>query len=80
MLCEFKNIFGIPNEGFHKQRMFGLALWDIVGTIILILIISRYFAINIITTSICMIILFIFLHWLFCVDTALNKFLFGYNT
>lgn len=32
--CPFANALGVPGEGVHKTRIFGLALFDIVATII----------------------------------------------
>lgn len=31
MLCEYKDIFGKPNEGFHRFRVFGFAAVDVAG-------------------------------------------------
>lgn len=76
-LCEYKNIFGKPNEGFHKERFFGLALYDVVGTIIIGIMISKYFKIDLLKTFIILTLFVIFIHKIFCVETALNKFLFN---
>lgn len=35
MSCPYKYLFGVPNTGFHSYRIFGLALGDILGTILL---------------------------------------------
>ncbi len=78
MLCRYKDIFGKPGEGFHKDRIFGLALWDLLGTLIIIIFISQYFDINIILTTATVSIITILIHKLFCVDTALNKKIFSY--
>lgn len=77
MLCEYKEIFGKPNEGFHEKRIFGLALWDVLGTIMIIIFISMASDINIAVVSVGIIIFTIFIHKLFCVDTALNKKIFS---
>ncbi len=68
-LCKWKNIFGEPGKGFHKDRIFGLALWDLVGTIIIIIILSHYMDHAIIIIPLATILI----HKLFCVDTAFNK-------
>ena len=34
MLCEYKNIFGNIKEGIHSYRVFNLAIFDIIFTII----------------------------------------------
>lgn len=28
-LCEYKDIFGIPNEGVHSYRLFNIAIVDV---------------------------------------------------
>jgi hypothetical protein len=69
-LCKYKHIFGIPNQGIHQYRIFGLATMDIVQTIIGALLISWFFKIKF---WICLLALFILgeiLHILFCIDTA----------
>jgi hypothetical protein len=37
-LTDFKDKFGLPGEGVHKQRIYGFALVDIIGTFIFALI------------------------------------------
>ena len=37
-LKDFKDKFGLPGEGVHKQRIYGFALMDIIGTFIFALI------------------------------------------
>jgi len=69
-LCKYKNLFGIPNQGIHQHRIFGLATMDIIQTIIGALLISWFFKIKF---WICLVTLFVIgevLHILFCVDSA----------
>lgn len=77
MLCEYKDLFGKPGEGFHKARLFGLAAYDVIGTVVLIIVISVLMDINIITVTLFVTILTILIHRAFCVDTALNKKIWG---
>jgi hypothetical protein len=37
-LSKYKNILGEPGKGFHSQRIFGMALYDIIGTILITLL------------------------------------------
>ena len=37
-LSQYKNILGEPGKGFHSRRLFGMALYDIIGTILIALI------------------------------------------
>ena len=80
-LCKYKNIFGEPNTGFHSFRIFDLAVFDIISTIILGIVIKfliiRIFDYNI-ELWIILVILFglgIVLHRLFCVRTTIDKLL-----
>jgi hypothetical protein len=80
MSCPFRNlseIFGRPNEGVHSYRIFNLAIVDIIMTIIGAFIISKIFKINFILILVILFILGIILHRLFCVNTTINKFIFG---
>ena len=70
-LCDYKQTLGVPRQGFHEARIADLALNDIIGTIIIIIILVMWLGTNIITTTIGVFALATFLHWLFCVDTAL---------
>jgi len=75
-LCKYKNIFGIPNKGFHSYRIFGLAIFDILLTIVGSMILSYLFKKTFIFSFICLFILGIILHRLFCVRTTIDKLLF----
>jgi hypothetical protein len=46
MLCEYKNIFGEPNTGLHKIRIFDIAIVDVVATIIVGILLSKYYKSN----------------------------------
>jgi len=73
MLCHYSDIFGKPGEGFHKERILGFAAYDLIGTLLLIIIISMISGISLIVVSMITLILTIFIHKIFCVETALNK-------
>ena len=80
MSCPFKqfsDIFGKPNEVVHSYRIFNIAIVDVISTIIGALIISYIFNINFILLLIFMFLLGIVLHRLFCVNTTINKLIFG---
>jgi len=81
-LCKYKNIFGEPNTGFHSIRIFNVAIFDVVSTIILGIVIQfllqKIFHYDI-SLYILLIILFglgILLHRLFCVRTTVDKLIF----
>ena len=75
-LCKYKNALGIPNEGMHSYRFLGLAIVDVIMTIILAILISYFFKISFLYTSISIFVLGIILHRLFCVRTTIDKLLF----
>ena len=77
MLCEYKDLFGKPGEGFHKTRLFGLAAYDLIGTIILIIVISILTGVNVLVVALFVSVLTVMIHRVFCVNTALNIKIFG---
>lgn len=84
-LCTYKDLLGKPGQGFHRQRIFGFALFDIIGTAIAAYLISIYsnsrhfnsrsFNYNFIKSFLILFLLGTFLHIIFCVDTAFLKLL-----
>lgn len=77
-LCKYSNIFGEPNTGLHKFRIFDLAVIDILLTFIGAYILY-YFndKINYFVYLLILFILGIIMHRLFCVKTTIDKVLFG---
>lgn len=81
-LCKYSNIFGAPDTGLHKIRIFNIAIFDTMLTIIVALIF--YFIMNKIFYEkisfwVILLILFIMgilMHRLFCVRTTIDKLLF----
>lgn len=75
-LCKYKNALGIPNKGLHSYRFFGLAIFDVLATILGAFFISYFFKISFFYTTLFAFLLGIFLHRLFCVRTTIDKLLF----
>ena len=75
MSCPFKNALGVPGEGFHQFRFMGIAIGDTVGTIVLAMVISRSLKLPFLPVLLALLIVGEILHWHFCVDTAVIKFL-----
>jgi hypothetical protein len=75
-LCKYKNALGIPDKGIHSYRMCGIAIFDVIMTIILAFLISYFFKISFFYTLLFLFILGIILHRLFCVRTTIDKLLF----
>jgi len=76
-LCKYKNILGKPGKGIHSYRLFGVAIADVIMTLIGALIISYIFKYSFLYTSIFLFALGIILHKLFCVRTTVDKLLFN---
>lgn len=80
-------MFGAPGEGVHEKRIFGVAFTDTFLTFVGSIVLAGYFNPEISICSvfcwfIILIILGAIMHWIFCVDTALNnglKYLFTAN-
>lgn len=75
-LCKYKNALGEPNKGIHSYRFMGVAIMDVIMTILAAYLISIFFKYNFIYTTIVLFILGIILHRLFCVRTTVDKLLF----
>ena len=75
-LCKYKHALGVPNKGIHSYRLFGVAIVDVIMTIIAAGIIAFFFKFNFIYTMIILFTVGIVLHRLFCVRTTVDKVLF----
>lgn len=80
MSCPFKkysDIFGKPKTGFHSFRIFNIAMNDLLGTIAISGLISYSFDFNFLIVLIILLVFGIIFHRLFCVNTTINKLIFG---
>ena len=84
-LCKYKNIFGETNTGIHSIRVFDIAIFDVLSTIIGGIVIHQIIIISILDMGniiklwmvvVSLFILGIILHRLFCVRTTVDKLLF----
>lgn len=83
--AKYSDIFGKPNEGVHSKRLLDIAIVDMGATLGIAAIISgitSYFLEeNFLKIFIIIFIIFLLLgiifHRLFCVDTTINKLIFG---
>jgi len=76
VLCKYKNAFGVPGQGIHSFRLFNFSIVDIIITIIGAYIISIFFKISLLYTTVGLFSLGIFVHRIFCVRTTIDKLLF----
>ena len=77
MFCQYKNIFGQPGQGFHNHFGTPVAIGDLVATMGIAYFISRRYKYPYLKTFAGTMLVAITVHKMFCVDTALNNFLFG---
>jgi hypothetical protein len=75
-LCKYKNVLGEPDKGIHSYRLFGLAIADVIMTLIAAFFISYFYKYSFLYTSIILFALGIILHRIFCVRTTVDKLLF----
>ena len=75
-LCEYRNIFGAPNTGVHKYKLFGISIIDVAVVVIIGIIISNATKIPLWITLASLFIIGIVIHRLFCVRTTIDKILF----
>lgn len=78
-LCKYKDIFGKPGTGVHSYRFMGVAIVDVILTLIGAIIISYYTKYSFFIVATILFILGIILHRIFCVRTEVDKFLFPNN-
>lgn len=77
MSCKYQNILGKPNEGPHKYRIFGLAAVDLGLTVAVVILITLAFHLNFFAVFIFAMLLAVVVHRYFCVNTTINKAIFG---
>lgn len=75
MSCPHANILGVPGEGVHAQRFMGLALNDMLATLVAALITSWVFNVSFLYSILGWFIGGEILHYAFGVNTAFLKML-----
>ena len=85
-LCKYKNVFGEPNTGIHSIRIFNIAIFDVLATILVGIVLHKIIIVDLLKMNdkiklwMVLVVLFalgILLHKAFCVKTTVDKFLFG---
>ena len=76
MLCTYKDALGKPKEGVHSYRFLGVAIVDVISTIIGGTIIAYCMNWNKLYTIGGLFIVGIILHKIFCVRTTIDRLLF----
>lgn len=75
-LCKYKNMLGEPNKGIHSYRLFGVAIADVIMTILAAALISYFRKQPFVSVLLFLFLLGIVLHRFFCVRTTVDKLLF----
>jgi len=77
-LCKYKNIFGKPDEGIHRYKIFNIAIIDVFFTIIIAIILNflLFPKLGFFKILLILFLLSIVIHHMFCVRTPIDKFLF----
>jgi hypothetical protein len=73
MNCTYANILGTPGEGVHAVRFMGLALYDLIGTLLFAILTSYWMKIHVVYSFLGWLVLAEVLHYLFGVQTALLR-------
>lgn len=73
MFCEYKDIFGKPNEGAHSYKINNIAVVDVLMTIIVGWLFAHYYNYNKLKTILFLLLVSIPVHMLFCVKTTITK-------
>jgi len=77
-LAAYKDVLGIPGTGVHSYRLFGIAIVDVIFTILAAIIIAYFSKSNFVKILLSLFLLGILLHRLFYVRTTIDKMLFHY--
>ena len=75
-LCKYRDALGVPGKGVHYLRVGGIAVADVVMTLVGAYIIAYYARASFAWTAAGLFLLGIILHRLFCVRTTIDKLLF----
>ena len=73
MPCPFANILGVPGEGVHAPRLFGLARNDTIATILAAAFIAHFWKTPFWKALLWLFIIGEVLHYIMGVDTAFLK-------
>lgn len=76
-LCRFRHALGAPRAGFHSVRVLDVAVLDVVGTVLVAVPLARALGARLPVVIAALFLAGIALHRLFCVDTTLDRLLFG---
>lgn len=70
LLCRYRDLFGQPGSGVHSYRLGPFAAVDLLLTLVAGFLLSYALDWSLWVSTSALFVLGIFMHWLFCVDTA----------
>ena len=76
VLCKYRNSLGVPGKGVHSIRLGGIAIVDVIMTLVGAYIISYFARASFAWTAAGLFLLGIIMHRLFCVRTTIDRLLF----
>lgn len=76
-LCKYRNALGVPGQGIHSYRFMGVAIVDVIMTILGGILIAWIFGWNMWLTIAGFFALGVVMHHVFCVKTTMDTLLFG---
>lgn len=77
LLCKYRHIFGIEKRGVHAVRFMNLAMIDVALTVIGAWLLARSFRWSFGWALLGLFAMAVCLHRIFCVNTTINKIIFG---
>jgi len=75
-LCKYRNALGVPGTGVHSVRLGGVAIVDVIMTLVGAYVIAYFTRTSFAWTAAGLFLLGIILHRLFCVRTTIDRLLF----
>lgn len=70
MSCPFKHALGVPGEGVHAPRLFGLARNDTIATLVAAFLFTAFWSIPLWKSAVGLFAIGEILHWMFGTQTA----------
>lgn len=75
---EYRYLLGIEKKGIHSYRVYNIAIADVIMTAIGAIFFSYVFKLNYLISLIFLFLLGILLHYLFCVESTVNMYIYSF--
>lgn len=76
-LCQYRDALGEPGKGVHAVRVGGIAVVDLLLTLLVGAGLAHVFGWRVELTWLALLGLGVFVHRLFCVNSTVNQWIFG---